>query len=38
MVAFVLAEAYRRKFGGDHIDDVIEAVRAYERRIGWHSS
>ncbi|MBA3809363.1 MAG: chorismate synthase [Solirubrobacterales bacterium] len=38
MVAFVLAEAYRQKFGGDHIDDVIEAVRAYERRIGWHSS
>jgi chorismate synthase len=38
MVAFVLAEAYRQKFGGDHIDDVIEAVRAYEQRIGWHSS
>ena len=26
MVAFVLADAYRRKFGGDHIDDVREAV------------
>jgi len=38
MVAFVLAQAYRQKFGGDHIDDVREAVRAYERRIGWHSS
>jgi chorismate synthase len=38
MVAFVLAEAYRQKFGGDHIDDVIAAVRAYEQRIGWHSS
>ena len=38
MVAFVLADAYRRKFGGDHIDDVIQAVRAYEQRIGWHSS
>ncbi|HYM55840.1 MAG TPA: chorismate synthase [Solirubrobacteraceae bacterium] len=38
MVALVLADAYRRKFGGDHIDDVIEAVRAYEERIGWHSS
>jgi len=38
MVALVLADAYRRKFGGDHIDDVIEAVRAYERRIGWLSS
>jgi chorismate synthase len=35
MVAFVLADAYRRKFGGDHIDDVLEAVRAYEERIGW---
>ncbi len=38
MVAFVLADAYRQKFGGDHIDDVLEAVRAYERRIEWHSS
>jgi chorismate synthase len=38
MVAFVLAEAYRQKFGGDHIDDVVEAVRAYENRIGWRSS
>jgi chorismate synthase len=36
MVAFVLADAYRRKFGGDHIDDVREALAAYERRIGWH--
>jgi len=35
MVAFVLADAYRRKFGGDHIDDVREAVRSYEDRIGW---
>jgi chorismate synthase len=35
MVAFVLAAAYREKFGGDHIDDVLEAVRAYEERIGW---
>jgi chorismate synthase len=35
MVALVLADAYRRKFGGDHIDDVREAVRAYEERIGW---
>jgi len=38
MVAFVLAGAYREKFGGDHIDDVLQAVRAYEERIGWHSS
>jgi chorismate synthase len=35
MVAFVLADAYRRKFGGDHIDDAREALAAYERRIGW---
>jgi len=35
MVALVLADAYRAKFGGDHIDDVHEAVRAYRERIGW---
>lgn len=35
MVAFVLADAYRRKFGGDHIDDVRQAVAAYEQRLGW---
>jgi chorismate synthase len=35
MVAFVLADAYRRKFGGDHIDDVRRAVGAYKDRIGW---
>jgi chorismate synthase len=35
MVAFVLADAYRRKFGGDHIDDVKGALRAYQQRIGW---
>jgi chorismate synthase len=35
MVAFVLADAYRRKFGGDHIDDVLQAVAAYSERIGW---
>jgi chorismate synthase len=34
MVAFVLADAYRRKFGGDHIDDVRAAVDAYRERIG----
>jgi chorismate synthase len=38
MVALVLADAYRRKFGGDHIDDVRAAVRAYEERIDWRSS
>jgi chorismate synthase len=35
MVAFVLADAYRRKFGGDHIDDVSGSLRAYEERIEW---
>jgi chorismate synthase len=35
MVALVLARCYREKFGGDHIDDVIAAVRSYEERIGW---
>ncbi len=34
MVCFVLADAYRRKFGGDHIDDVRAAVDAYRERIG----
>jgi chorismate synthase len=35
MVAFVLADAYRRKFGGDHIDDVRATLQAYEDRIAW---
>lgn len=35
MVAFVLADAYREKFGGDHIDDCRAAVSAYCDRIGW---
>jgi chorismate synthase len=35
MVAFVLAAAYREKFGGDHIDDVRGALAAYRERIGW---
>ena len=38
MVAFVLADAYVRKFGGDHVEDLRQAVDAYEQRIGWHSS
>jgi len=38
MVAYVLADAYRRKFGGDHIDDVRGALAAYQERIGWHRS
>ncbi|MEA2143964.1 MAG: chorismate synthase [Solirubrobacteraceae bacterium] len=37
MVAFVLADAYRAKFGGDHIDDVIAAIDAYRERIDWRS-
>jgi chorismate synthase len=35
MMALVLADAYREKFGGDHIDDTRAALRAYEERIGW---
>jgi chorismate synthase len=35
MVAFVLADACRVKFGGDHIDDVRAAVAFYSGRIGW---
>ena len=35
MVALVLADAYRDKFGGDHIDDVRAAFAAYRERIGW---
>jgi chorismate synthase len=37
MVAFVLADAYRTKFGGDHLDDVVAAVQAYRERIGWRA-
>ncbi|HEX2015991.1 MAG TPA: chorismate synthase [Solirubrobacteraceae bacterium] len=35
MVAFVLADAFRQKFGGDHVEDVLEAVAVYRQRIGW---
>jgi chorismate synthase len=35
MLAFVLADAYRAKFGGDHMDDVRAAVAAYRERIRW---
>jgi chorismate synthase len=35
MVALVLADAYLSKFGGDHIDDLLAALHAYEQRIGW---
>jgi chorismate synthase len=37
MVAFVLADAYRTKFGGDHVDDVAAALQAYRERIGWRA-
>ena len=35
MVALVVAGAYRDKFGGDHVDDALAALAAYEERIGW---
>jgi chorismate synthase len=35
MVALVLADAYREKFGGDHIDDALGALASYRERIGW---
>jgi len=35
MVCITLAGAYREKFGGDHIDDVREAIDRYRERIGW---
>jgi chorismate synthase len=35
MVALVLARCYGEKFGGDHIDDVLAALRVYKERIGW---
>jgi len=38
MVALVLAGAYAQKFGGDHIEDVKQALAAYSERIGWRSS
>lgn len=35
MVCLTLAAVYREKFGGDHIDDVREAIDRYRERIGW---
>jgi chorismate synthase len=35
MAALVLGAAYREKFGGDHIEDMRAALRAYEERIEW---
>ena len=37
MVCLTLAAAYREKFGGDHIDDVLRALDAYKGRIGWRA-
>jgi len=33
MLALTLARAYREKFGGDHIDDVLASIDAYRKRI-----
>ena len=35
VVALVLARCYREKLGGDHIDDVRDALAAYRERIDW---
>jgi chorismate synthase len=35
MVALVLADECRKKFGGDHVDDALAAAAAYRERIGW---
>ena len=35
MLALVLAAAYREKFGGDAIEDVVAALAAYRERIDW---
>jgi chorismate synthase len=35
MVALVLADECRKKFGGDHVDDAAAAAAAYRERIGW---
>jgi chorismate synthase len=35
MVALELARAYREKFGGDGMQDVVAAVEAYKKRIEW---
>ena len=35
MVALTLADAYREKLGGDHIDDALAALHAYKKRVEW---
>lgn len=34
-VAFVVANAYLEKFGGDTISDTLAAIEHYRQRIGW---
>ena len=36
VVAFELARCVRESFGGDHVDDMLAAYRAYLARIPWH--
>jgi chorismate synthase len=36
VVAFELARCLRETFGGDHVDDMLAAYRAYLARIPWH--
>ncbi|MCB0862186.1 MAG: chorismate synthase [Solirubrobacterales bacterium] len=35
MICLAMVKAYREKFGGDHMDDVLAAIDAYKERIGW---
>ncbi len=35
MVALEIADAYREKFGGDAVADMLAALDAYKRRIEW---
>ena len=35
MICLTMVKAYREKFGGDHMDDVLGAIDAYRERIGW---
>jgi chorismate synthase len=37
MVALELARAYREKFGGDSIGDVLSALDSYKERIEWRA-
>ncbi len=36
VVAFELARCLRETFGGDHVDDMLAAYRAYLARLPWH--